>query len=408
MNCRFCSSPVDLTLIDLGSSPPSNAYLDIKAAEKPEYWIPLKVVVCRVCWLAQTQGSFAAEEFFDQNYAYFSSFSTVWMKHAESYSASIIKRFSLDKNSKVVEVASNDGYLLQNFKTAGIPCLGVEPTASTAQAARLKGIETLEVFFGQQTGRKLAETGWAADLVIANNVLAHVPDISDFVLGFTEILKANGVATFEFPHLTNLIKSNQFDTIYHEHYSYLSLTTANKVLAKAGLRIFDVEEIATHGGSLRIYAQRESCGTQAISPNVKRVLDNEVAAGATNPAFYEGLQDRAIRIKNELLLFLLKAKTDGHLVVAYGAAAKGNTLLNFAGIRPDLISFVVDKNPAKQGKLMPGSRIPIVDESRLRQERPDYILILPWNLKEEIIEQLSYTQEWGAKFVTAIPEITVE
>jgi SAM-dependent methyltransferase len=408
MNCRFCSSKTDLPLIDLGSSPASNSYLDAEAAKKSERWIPLKVVVCRRCWLAQTEGDFAAEEFFSPDYAYFSSFSTAWLKHAEDYSAAMIRRFALGKASKVVEVASNDGYLLQNFKAAGIPCLGIEPTASTAKAARAKGIETIEIFFGREAGRKLAEDGWSADLTAANNVLAHVPDIADFVGGFAEILKPDGVATFEFPHLVNLIGSSQFDTIYHEHYSYISLTAANNVLERAGLRIFDVEELPAHGGSLRVYAQRADGGMKQVTPAVSRMLEKEKSAGVTDPAFYAGLQARAVRIKNDLLRFLLDASAEGKTVAAYGAAAKGNTLLNFAGIRPDLIPFVVDRNPAKQGRLMPGSRIPIVDEARLRDERPSYILILPWNLKAEIIGQLAYAREWGAKFVTAIPNLNIE
>lgn len=408
MNCRFCSSPIDLPLIDLGSSPASNAYLDAAAAVRTEKWMPLKVVVCRRCWLTQTEGDFAAEEFFSPDYAYFSSFSSAWLKHAERYSAEMITRFGLGKESKVVEVASNDGYLLQNFKAAGIPCLGVEPTASTAKAARAKGIETLEIFFGKEAGRKLAHEGWAADLTAANNVLAHVPDIKDFVGGFAEILKPDGVATFEFPHLVNLVGASQFDTIYHEHYSYLSLTAATNVLEAAGLRIFDVEELPTHGGSLRIFAQRAASGRKPTTAAVGRMMAEEKAAGVTDPAFYAELQGKAVRIKQELLRFLLEAAAEGRSVVAYGAAAKGNTLLNFAGIRPDLIPFVVDKNPAKQGKLMPGSRIPIVDEERLRRERPPYILILPWNLKEEIMGQLAYARGWGAKFVTAIPRLTIE
>ena len=408
MNCRFCSTPIDLTLIDLGSSPASNSYLTKTSAAQPERWMPLKVVVCQKCWLAQTEGHFAAEEFFSADYAYFSSFSTAWLKHAETYATTMIKRFGLSPKSRVVEVASNDGYLLQNFKAAGIPCLGIEPTASTAQAARAKGIETLEVFFGKETARKLVASGWAADLTAANNVLAHVPDIADFVGGFATLLQPTGVATFEFPHLVNLIKSNQFDTIYHEHYSYLSLTAAQHIFAKEGLQIFDVEELPTHGGSLRVFAQRQATGTQTVTPAVAQILAAEKTAGVTDVAFYRGLQSRATVIKNELLEFLLKAHHAKQSVVAYGAAAKGNTLLNFAGVRPDLITFVVDKNPAKQGKLLPGSRIPIVDEAALRQARPAFILILPWNLKSEIMSQLAYAREWGAQFVTAIPQLTIE
>jgi SAM-dependent methyltransferase len=307
-----------------------------------------------------------------------------------------------------VEVASNDGYLLQYVKDLGISCLGVEPTASTAKAAREKGIEVVERFFGVSLARELVASGHAADLTAANNVLAHVPDINDFVAGFAELLKPQGVATFEFPHLLRMVQMNQFDTAYHEHYSYLSLTAVSRIFAENGLRIFDVEELPTHGGSLRVFAQRAVSGTHALCANVGAVLELEKNAGMTAASFYADLQMRAERIKDDLLLFLIEAKRKGLKLAAYGAAAKGNTLLNFSGVRPDLLPYVVDRNPAKQGKFMPGSRIPIVDEAYLIAQRPDRVLILPWNLRDEVMSQLSYIGEWGGKFVTAVPTLQVE
>ena len=407
MNCRHCAARLKLELIDLGSSPPSNAYLSAEGLLAPEKTYPLKVMVCEQCWLAQTLDFAQADELFSAEYAYFSSFSTTWLQHADRYVADMVERFHLDRDSRVVEVASNDGYLLQYVKARGISCFGIEPTASTARAAREKGIETLESFFGAELGASLAAAGKQADLMAANNVLAHVPDINDFLSGFTNLLKPDGVATFEFPHLLRLLEQNQFDTIYHEHFSYLSLTALETVFAACGLAVFDVEEIQTHGGSLRVFVQRAASGRRAVSDRVATVLARESAAALAAAAGYQGFQSRAETVKNDLLAFLIEAKRQGKRVAAYGAAAKGNTLLNFAGIRRDLIPYVVDRNPAKQGKFLPGSRIPIVDEARLLADRPDYVVILPWNLKFEVMDQLRSAGLSGARFVTAVPALDI-
>ena len=407
MKCRHCGTDLLLPLIDLGSAPPSNAYLTEKTLKAPEKWFPLKVLVCNQCWLAQTEDYAGAEELFDADYAYFSSFSTSWLKHAEQYVADMTSRLNLNSKSNVVEVAANDGYLLQYVKAKGIPCLGVEPTASTAAAAKEKGLEIVEEFFGVELADKLVTMGKQADLTVANNVLAHVPNINDFVAGFTRLLKPNGVATFEFPHLMQLVKHTQFDTIYHEHFSYLSLTAVNQIFDHNGLQVFDVQEISTHGGSLRIFAQRKDQGQHHVNAAVGELLTRESTTGVTTEAYYANFQQRANRVKHDLIDFLIKAKREGKKVMAYGAAAKGNTLLNYAGVRPDLISAVIDLNPAKQNKYLPGSRIPIVDESIIRQQKPDYVLILPWNLRNEVTEQLKYIREWGGKFVTAVPSLEI-
>ncbi len=407
MKCRHCGNPLHLPLIDLGSAPPSNAYLTEKTLKAPEKWFPLKVLVCNQCWLVQTEDYAGAEELFDADYAYFSSFSSSWLKHAEQYVADMVNRFNLTEKSHVVEIAANDGYLLQYVKAKGIPCLGIEPTASTALAAREKGIEIVEEFFGVAFAKKLVAQGKQADLTAANNVLAHVPDINDFVAGFAHLLKPNGVATFEFPHLMQLIKHSQFDTVYHEHFSYLSLTAVNQIFNQNGLQVFDVQEISTHGGSLRVFAQRKDQGQHKITAAVDALLATELAAGIKIEAYYADLQQRANIIKQDLIAFLIEAKREGKKVIGYGAAAKGNTLLNYAGVRSDLLSTVVDLNPAKQNKYLPGSRIPIVDESVIRQQKPDYVLILPWNLRHEVTEQLKYICEWGGEFVTAVPQLTI-
>jgi SAM-dependent methyltransferase len=356
----------------------------------------------------QTEDYANADELFSADYAYFSSFSSSWLAHAEHYVETMIALFALTETSHVIEVAANDGYLLQYVKAHGMPCLGIEPTTSTANAARAKGIEIVEDFFGVTLAQALVEQGKAADLTAANNVLAHVPDINDFVAGFALLLKPSGVATFEFPHLLRLVADNQFDTIYHEHYSYLSLTAVQRIFADNGLQVFDVEELTTHGGSLRVYAQRSDKGDRAISPNVARLLAIETEAGITTPVFYNGFQAKADKVKNDFLGFLIDAKRAGKTVAGYGAAAKGNTLLNYAGVRPNLLPYVVDRNPAKQHKFLPASRIPIVDEISLQQTKPDYVLILPWNLRTEIMEQLAYIRDWGGQFVTAVPHLTVE
>ncbi|ANE56387.1 class I SAM-dependent methyltransferase [Methylomonas sp. DH-1] len=407
MKCRHCGSELSLPLIDLGSAPPSNSYLTADTLHAPERWYPLRVLVCEQCWLVQTEDYAHCAEFFSADYAYFSSFSTTWLQHAENYVAAMVRRFDLDAGSLVVEVASNDGYLLQYVQARGIGALGIEPTASTAQAAREKGLQVIEEFFGAQLAERLAADGIRADLMAANNVLAHVPDINDFVRGFALLLKPAGVATFEFPHLLNLVESNQFDTIYHEHFSYLSLTAVQRIFAENGLTLFDVEELPTHGGSLRVFAQRTADGAQPVEPSVAELLRREAQAGMAATAFYAGFQKRADALKNDLLSFLLEAARNGKKVAAYGAAAKGNTLLNYAGVRPDLIGYVVDRNPAKQGKWLPGSRIPIVDEPHLQRDKPDYVLILPWNLQREVIAQLAYVRDWGGRFAIAVPELTV-
>lgn len=406
MKCRHCGTLLTQPFVDLGASPPSNAYLTAEALNGPEVWYPLRVLVCTSCWLVQTEDHAGREDLFAHDYAYFSSTSTGWLAHAKSYVDAMAARFALTRESMVVEVAANDGYLLQYVREKNIPCYGVEPTTSTADAARARGIEIVERFFGVELARELVAAGRQADLTAANNVLAHVPDINDFVSGFAALLKPAGVSTFEFPHLLQLVNDCQFDTIYHEHYSYLSLTAVRRTFKENGLAIFDVEELPTHGGSLRVYAQKEG-GPHALSSRVSETLRREDAAGMSSVKFYEGFQARAEKVKDDFVSFLIDAKRQGLKVGAYGAAAKGNTLMNFAGIRPDLLPYVVDRAAAKQGKFMPGSRIPIVDEAHLRADRPDRIVILPWNIKEEVMAQLAYARDWNARFVTAVPKLTV-
>lgn len=407
MKCRHCGHELTLPLVDLGSAPPSNAFLTESALHTPEKWYPLRVLVCEHCWLVQTEDFAQADELFNADYAYFSGISSSWLTHCERFVADMVARFGLSSNSHVVEVAANDGYLLQYVKARNIPCLGVEPTASTAGAARAKGIPIVQDFFGVALARELVAQGKQADLTVANNVLAHVPDINDFVAGFAMLLTPHGVATFEFPHLLRLIAENQFDTIYHEHFSYLSLTAVNRIFAANGLSVFDVEQYPTHGGSLRIFAQRKESGRFPISTNVTALLRREEQIGMQTADYYAGFQTKVDAVKNGFLAFLLEAKREEKKVAAYGAAAKGNTLLNYAGIRPDLISFVIDRNPAKQGKYLPGSRIPIFDEDRLEIFRPDYVIVLPWNIKPEITLQLEYVSKWDGRFVTAVPTLEV-
>ncbi|MGB4073100.1 methyltransferase domain-containing protein [Pseudomonas sp.] len=406
MKCRGCGAGLHVPLIDLGTAPPSNAYLSADQLDQAEQWVPLRVQVCDSCWLVQTEDYRSAASLFDADYAYFSSYSSSWLEHAQRYVAQMVERFGLNAQSRVVEIAANDGYLLQYVAQRGIPCLGVEPTASTARAAREKGLQIRELFFGEATAAALAAEGWSADLMAANNVLAHVPDINDFLKGFATLLKPTGVATFEFPHLLQLMAEQQFDTLYHEHYSYLSLTAVQSLCARNGLHIFDVEELPTHGGSLRVYTQRADGGREASSA-VAELLVREEHAGIKTSAFYSTLAPAAERIKHELLRFLLQAKAEGKTVAAYGAAAKGNTLLNYAGVRSDLLAWVADANPHKQGKFLPGSRIPIVAPERIRIDKPDYVLVLPWNLRDEVIQQQAGIYEWGGRFVVAVPELQV-
>ena len=403
MKCRHCAAPLSLPLIDLGTAPPSNAYLRDNQLNAPEAWYPLRVLVCTRCWLAQTEDFAEANALFSADYAYFSSFSTSWLAHARAYVAAMTRRLGLNPRSQVVEIAANDGYLLQFVKAAGIPCLGVEPTASTAAAARAKGIDIVQEFFGRALAARLRDQGHTADLMAANNVLAHVPDINDFIGGFAVLLKPDGVATFEFPHLQRLVEGCQFDTIYHEHFSYLSLTAVAAIFAANGLRIVDVEELPTHGGSLRVYAQRTDSGRLPRTPAVDALLAREGELGMTTPAWYASLQAAAERIKHDLLHFLITERRSGRTVAGYGAAAKGNTLLNWAGVRADLLPWVADRNPAKQGKYLPGSRIPIVSMEHLAAHRPDRVLILPWNLRDEIRQQLGPQ----CTTITAVPRLDV-
>ena len=406
MKCRHCSQELTHVFADLATAPPSNAYVSRDGLRAPETYYPLRVLVCDNCWLVQTEDYAAADELFAHDYAYFSSVSTSWLRHAETYVSDMVDRFNLGAQSFAVEIAANDGYLLQYVMARGIPCLGVEPTASTAAAARAKGIPIREAFFGVSLAQEMVAAGPRADLVTCNNVLAHVPDINDFVAGIAILLAPQGVATFEFPHLKNLVEQNQFDTIYHEHFSYLSLIAVMRIFAAAGLQVFDVEELSTHGGSLRVYAQRLGAG-QPVAARVASVLGAETSAGMDQIRFYTAFQPRIEQIKDDLVAFLIDAKRKGLKVAGYGAAAKGNTLLNFAGLRADLLQFVVDRNPHKSGKMLPGCRIPIVDEARLVQDRPDIVLILPWNLTPEIVAQLAYIREWNGKFARAVPRLEV-
>lgn len=406
MNCRHCGAPLRMPFLDLGAAPPSNAYLQPDKLRAPETWYPLRLMACDTCWLVQTEDYAGREALFTEDYAYFSSFSASWLRHSEAYVAAMTERFELGAESMVVEVAANDGYLLQYVNEAGIPNYGIEPTASTARAAREKGIDIVERFFGVQLAEELAAAGRSADLTAANNVLAHVPDINDFVGGFASLLKPTGVATFEFPHLLRMVAENQFDTAYHEHYSYLSLSAVDRIFVANGLRVFDVEELSTHGGSLRVFAQRADA-YRPISPRVAEMLGHEETVGVGSADYYSGFQARAEKVKHDFTAFLIEQRRAGRKVAAYGAAAKGNTLLNFAGIRPDLLAYVVDRNPAKAGNHMPGSRIPIASEDRLREDKPDFVVVLPWNLKDEIVTQLDYVRAWGGQFVRAVPALEV-
>jgi len=399
--------PLNHNFLDLGYAPLSNAYLSADDLNRAEVCYPLRLKVCTNCWLVQTEDYAGAEELFSADYAYFSSTSSSWLAHARDYSQHIINHLGLDAGSFVVEIASNDGYLLRNFVEAGIPCLGIEPTASTAEAAEKLGVPVLRRFFGEALAQELSNDGKQTDLIIGNNVYAHVPDINDFTRGMKLLLKPDGAITLEFPHLMKLVEGVQFDTIYHEHFSYLSLTAVTHIFAKNGLSVFDVEELPTHGGSLRVYGQRKDTGSQHESRRVAELLAREAAAGMTTPAYYAGFQKKVDDVKNNLLAFLIEAKRNGKKVAGYGAAAKGNTILNYAGVRPDLLSYVVDKNPAKQGKFLPGSHIPIVSEEHLRSKRPDIVLILPWNIKKEIVTQLAYIRNWRGQFARAVPNLEV-
>ncbi|AXI49014.1 SAM-dependent methyltransferase [Sulfitobacter sp. SK012] len=404
-NCRHCGHNLSLTFVDLGTAPPSNSYVTAEQLAEPETYFPLRVLVCDECWLVQTQDFAERDVFFSADYAYFSSTSKSWLAHAQSYVETMAERFDLTTSSCFVEVASNDGYLLQYVQELKVPCYGIEPTHSTAVASREKGIETHEEFFGRDLAKRLRNAGKSADLIAANNVLAHVPDINDFLAGFSILLKDTGVVTFEFPHLMRLVSECQFDTIYHEHYSYLSLLAVDRIATANGLHVFDVEEIGTHGGSLRVYAQRADQQPYPLSDNVSMLLQRERDAGMATREYYAAFQTSVYDIRNGAMRYLMDAKDRGLSVAAYGAAAKGNTFMNFCGIRSDLIEYVCDMAPAKQGKYMPGSRLPIERPNKIEETKPDRILIFPWNIKNEVAAQLSYVGDWDAKFVIAIPQI---
>ena len=403
--CRFCGRPLRFPFVDLGMSPLCETFLEADALNRMEPFYPLRVWVCDRCFLVQLQEYVSPAEIFTE-YAYFSSYSTSWLAHAKAYTDMAASRFGLDRGSRVVEIASNDGYLLQYFVQKGIPVLGVEPAANVAKAAVERGVPTVVRFFGRETAAVLAGDPGPADLIVGNNVLAHVPDINDFVGGLQTLLASDGVVTMEFPHLWRLMEENQFDTIYHEHFSYLSFSTVREIFAAHGLRLFDVERLGTHGGSLRIFACHQSASRRAEA-RVAELLDSEEAAGFRSIERYGTFAPQVEETKRALLDFLITARREGKRIAAYGAPGKGNTLLNYCGIRTDFVDYAVDRNPYKHGRFTPGTHIPIFPPERLAETRPDYILILPWNLKDEITEQLAYVREWGGRFVVPIPRVSV-
>ena len=403
--CRFCSNLLKHTFVDLGMSPLSNAYLKLDTINKAEKFYPLHAYVCDKCFLVQLE-EFETPDHIFSDYAYFSSYSETWLHHAENYTELMIKRFGLNENSQVIEIASNDGYLLQYFQKEGIPVLGIEPAANVAKVAEEKGIPSLVKFFGVSTAQELVAQGIQADLLLGNNVLAHVPDLNDFVAGMKIVLKPDGILTMEFPHVLRLILQNQFDTIYHEHFSYFSFLTVEKVFATHGLTLFDVEELPTHGGSLRIYGQHND-GKKPISDRISKLKTQEIEARLEQLETYLGFGEQVKATKRHLLSFLIDIKNQGKSVVGYGAPAKGNTLLNYCGIRTDLLDYTVDRSPYKQGLFLPGTHIPIYHPDKIIETKPDYLLILPWNIKDEIIEQMSHIREWGGQFVVPIPQVEV-
>jgi SAM-dependent methyltransferase len=406
VKCRYCSAPLEHTFLDLGFAPLSNAYLTSEDLAKSEKYYPLNIKVCNQCWLVQTEDYTQSDELFSADYAYFSSTSTGWLAHAARYAEKITRQLQLSSDSLVIEVASNDGYLLRNFVAAGIPCLGIEPTASTAAAAEELNIPVMREFFSEQLGRQLAVTGKQADLIVGNNVYAHVPDINDFTRGLRAALKPGGTITLEFPHLMRLIEQIQFDTVYHEHFSYLSLYAVEGIFKTAGLRVSDVDELPTHGGSLRVYGCHAEDARQT-TPAVGTLLAEEAQSGLQTLCTYQDFQVKANRVKDDFLAFLIEQKRAGKTVAAYGAAAKGNTLLNYAGVKPDLLPFVCDAAPAKQGKFMPGSHIPILAPAALDEQRPDYLVILPWNIAAEVRQLNAKLEQHGTKFVTAVPQLEI-
>lgn len=406
IRCRFCETPLHYTFVDLGMSPPANAYLKRHELNRMEAFFPLHVYVCEKCYLVQLPEHQSPEQIFN-DYAYFSSFSETWLNHVKAYTDDMIERFGINANSRIVEIASNDGYLLQYFKERGIPVLGVEPARNVARIAQDAGIPTIVQFFGTQTAIEMKSNGEHADLLIGNNVLAHVPDLTDFVKGLKKLLKPDGVITIEFPHLMRLMEGNQFDTIYHEHFSYFSFMSVQKIFSAHGLTIFDVEELSTHGGSLRIYACHTNNTLQTISQKVSFLTNQEKKSGFADMRSYVSFGEKVKETKCNILDFLIKAKRSGKSIVGYGAPAKGNTLLNYCGIRTDFIDYTVDRSPHKQGNYLPGSHIPIYHPDKIKKTKPDFILILPWNIKEEIMEHMSHICGWGGRFLVFIPEVKV-
>jgi len=406
MNCRFCGAPLEHVFLDLGSAPPSNAFLTADTLNAPEIWYPLKLFTCGKCHLVQIGEALPHAALFSPDYVYYSSVSQTWLAHVQKFVTDVVDCLGLDQSSLVMEIASNDGYLLQYVAARGIPCVGIEPTAGTAKVALAKGIETLQHFFGRAFAEEFVQNRRPADLIVANNVLAHVPDINDFVTGLSTALAAQGTITAEFPHLMELVSKRQFDTVYHEHFSYFSFHTIQQIFTAHGLWIWDVEQLPTHGGSLRIWAAHDD-SQHKQTPAVDALLALEAEAGMHDLIYYQGFQAQADAVKNDCLEFLLEQRRARRKVAGYGAAAKGNTLLNYAGVRPDLLPYVVDASVHKQGRWLPGSRIPVVDESRFRSDQPDFVLILPWNLSEEITTQLDYIRKWDGQFVVIVPELEV-
>ncbi|MFX1363488.1 MAG: methyltransferase domain-containing protein [Promethearchaeota archaeon] len=405
MKCRFCSKELHFQFIDLVNSPPSNSYLTKEELNEPEIFYPIKLFVCDNCYLVQIDEYKKSKEIFNETYAYFSSFSKSWLDHSKEYVEMIIERFGFNSYTFVIEIASNDGYLLQFFKEREIPCLGIEPSPNTAAIAKKKGINVIEDYFGVELAESLIKTHKKPDLLIGNNVLAHIPDINDFVKGLKILLSEEGVITMEFPHIMKLIENIQFDTIYHEHFSYFSFLTVKSIFEYHNLEIFDVDELSTHGGSLRIYAKHKNDQTKEVSSKVYQLYDLEISKKMNTLDYYKGFQEKVNKLKYEFVDFLIEKKKLGKLVAAYGAAAKGNTLLNYCGVKNDLIEFVCDLSPYKQGKYLPASHIPVFSEEKIKETKPDYIIILPWNIKTEIMKQLAYIKDWGGNFVIPIPKV---
>ena|SRR5215510_5293026 len=404
--CRFCGAPLRNTFVDLGMSPLCQTHIEPDQLNHPEIFYPLHAYVCESCLLVQLEQYASPQQIFG-DYAYFSSYSDSWLEHARRYTARMVERFALDRNARVIELASNDGYLLQDFVRRGIPCLGIEPAANVAKVAVERGVPTIVRFFGRQAAEELSRDWGRPDLLLGNNVLAHVPDLNDFVAGMKVLLKPSGVITMEFPHLLRLVQENQFDTIYHEHFSYFSFLVVERVFAHHGLTLFDVEELQTHGGSLRIYGRHAEYAALRVSDAVRELREREHALGFDQQKAYADFGNRVRETKQKLLAFLIGAKREGKQIVGYGAPGKGATLLNYCGIRTDFLDYTVDRSPHKQGRYTPGTHIPICHPDRIRETRPDYVLILPWNLKAEIMEQISYIRAWGGRFVIPVPEVSV-